>query len=166
MAAVHGCHVVVASGADLAYLVVRAPSDLAGNAGVLAGNATDSAQDLAGTKLELAGTARLDHEIACVSIGAVGAEKAPFVAVGLWGDLSVRVLRLPTLDHVIKQELPQAQVVPRAVLLCDLEGVTYLFCGLGDGHLYTAVFDVARGETRDMRRVREGKLGEEGLKMG
>ena len=47
------------------------------------------------------------------------------------------VLSLPDLRRVSSAPLAAAEVIPRAVLLCAFEGVSYLLAGLGDGQLFT-----------------------------
>lgn len=47
----------------------------------------------------------MQHEIACVDIHPIGTKspRANLVAVGLWTDMSVRVLRLPKLEEVVNE---------------------------------------------------------------
>jgi len=49
----------------------------------------------------------MEHEVACIDITplAVGKEHAELCSLGLWTDISVRVLKLPTLDIIHSQFL-------------------------------------------------------------
>jgi DNA damage-binding protein 1 len=54
----------------------------------------------------------------------------------LWS-AEVRVLATATLEELSSAPLTDAEVIPRAVLLCSFEGIPYLLAGLGDGQLFT-----------------------------
>lgn len=60
-------------------------------------------------------------------------ERADFIAVGLWS-VSVAVFALPDLQLIALESLG-GEIIPRSVMFANFEGVSYLFCGLGDGHL-------------------------------
>lgn len=49
----------------------------------------------------------LEHEVACLDITPLqeGAKSANIVAVGLWTDITARILRLPNLDEVNRESL-------------------------------------------------------------
>ena len=48
----------------------------------------------------------MPHEVACVDISPlVGREKAGFLAVGMWTEISVKVLRVPSLELLHTQLL-------------------------------------------------------------
>ncbi len=49
----------------------------------------------------------MEHEVACVDVTPVGEgrEKAEVCAVGLWTDISVRMLQLPSLANLCTQLL-------------------------------------------------------------
>jgi hypothetical protein len=52
----------------------------------------------------------MPYEISCVNINPVGSnEVAQYCAVGLWTDISVRVLRLPSLEQITKEILGGGQ---------------------------------------------------------
>ena len=56
----------------------------------------------------LSSNATMPHEVACVDISPLGgqeASKASFCAIGLWTEISVSLLRLPTLQQVDNQLL-------------------------------------------------------------
>jgi DNA damage-binding protein 1 len=116
--------VVAMEGCQLAYLQVQRGAD-----GALS--------------LSEARSVTLEHEIACLCCSPCSAgEDAELLAVGMWTEISVRVLRLPSLE-LAATELLGGDVIPRSVLIANLfeeEGVTgcpVLLCGLGDGQLFT-----------------------------
>lgn len=49
----------------------------------------------------------MDYEVACLDVTPLrdGNSRAEFVAVGLWTDISVRILRLPNFEEVTKEPL-------------------------------------------------------------
>ncbi len=48
----------------------------------------------------------MEYEVACVDVTPLGeAKRSDIVTVGLWTDISVRVLRLPTLDPLHTEPL-------------------------------------------------------------
>eukprot|EP01134_Creolimax_fragrantissima_P006011 CFRG6011T1 len=96
----------------------------------------------------------MDNEIACVSLSPVGElypgegddmnvdseecvpeTDAHLVAVGLWTDISVHVLYLPSLTPAAKARLG-GDVIPRSLLIVKLDDTfTRVICALGDGTL-------------------------------
>lgn len=73
----------------------------------------------------------MDHEIACLDINPFhDGSVAQLCAVGLWIDVTVRLLSLPQLE-LLKTEYLGGDYIARSVLLASLEGQHYLFCGLG-----------------------------------
>jgi DNA damage-binding protein 1 len=79
------------------------------------------------------------HEIACLDVTPLAdprAASSEICAVGLWS-AEVRVLATATLEELSSAPLTDAEVIPRAVLLCSFEGIPYLLAGLGDGQLFT-----------------------------
>ncbi len=97
--------------------------------------------ELHGRALKETGRVTLEHEVACVNITPLaGSERATALAVGLWTDVSVRILSLPALAPVTK-ELLGGNTIPRSVLFASFEGLHYLLAGLGDGHLFNFQLD-------------------------
>ena len=51
----------------------------------------------------------MEHEVACIDITPLGSEeentKADICAVGLWEDITVRILKLPSLEEITKESL-------------------------------------------------------------
>jgi len=71
-------------------------------------------------------------------------EPAVLVAIGLWNDVTVRLLALPDLQEVLCQPLG-GDTQARSVMLHQFGNVAYLLAGLGDGHLISFIL-----ETSDM----------------
>jgi DNA damage-binding protein 1 len=62
--------------------------------------------------------------------------KSIIVAVGMWTDNSIRILKLPDLYQVNSTQLGmEIQTQARDIILVQLEGKVYLLVGLGDGNL-------------------------------
>ncbi|KAG1365035.1 DNA damage-binding protein 1 [Cocos nucifera] len=80
---------------------------------------------------------QLEYEISCLDINPIGENShySSLAAVGMWTDISVRIFSLPSLELLTKENLG-GEIIPRSVLLCTFEGVSYLLCALGDGHLF------------------------------
>ncbi|KAM0860241.1 hypothetical protein ACQ4PT_046665 [Festuca glaucescens] len=98
--------------------------------------------------------AQLEHEISCVDLNPVGENQqySSLAAIGLWTDISVSIYSLPALELIWKENLG-GEIVPRSVLLCNLEGVSYLLCALGDGHLFSFLLNASTGELTDRKKV-------------
>ncbi|KAJ3088710.1 DNA damage-binding protein 1a, partial [Quaeritorhiza haematococci] len=100
---------------------------------------------------------QLEYEISCVDISPVDPEalNTSLCAVGLWTDISVRILQLPTLKEATK-ELLKGEIIPRSVLIAKFEDAVYLFAALGDGQLFNFILDPATGTLRDRKKISLG----------
>jgi len=98
----------------------------------------------------------MDHEIASLDIHPLGDNtRSTFCAVGMWTDYSIRLLTLPDLEQVQSYALP-VEVLPRSLIFATFEGINYLLCGLGDGHLFSFRFDVESGKLSESKKVSLG----------
>ncbi|KAI4365220.1 hypothetical protein MLD38_021226 [Melastoma candidum] len=88
--------------------------------------------------------AQLEYEISCLDINPIGDNPlySHLAAVGMWTDISIRIFSLPDLNLVTKQNLG-GEIIPRSVLLCAFEGIYYLLCALGDGHLLNFLLNMS-----------------------
>ncbi|KAK9943023.1 hypothetical protein M0R45_008648 [Rubus argutus] len=82
-------------------------------------------------------------------------EKNQLAAVGRWTDISVQIYSLPDLNCITKEHLG-GEIIPRSVLLCTFEGISYLLCALGDGHLLNFTLNATTGELTDRKKVSLG----------
>ncbi|KAL3687828.1 hypothetical protein R1sor_014137 [Riccia sorocarpa] len=100
---------------------------------------------------------QLEYEISCLDINPVGDDpnRSHLAAVGMWTDISVRVFSLPDLNLVTKENLG-GEIIPRSVLFCAFEGIPYLLCALGDGHLFNFVLDLSTGQLTDRKKISLG----------
>ncbi|KAJ3145216.1 DNA damage-binding protein 1a [Geranomyces michiganensis] len=83
---------------------------------------------------------QLDNEVSCVTIRP---EQSGICFVGVWGDVSVRLLELPSLHELDRQPIENG-MIPRSVLLVTMGDVEFAMAALGDGHLYTYIVDRAK----------------------
>ncbi|CAG4984132.1 unnamed protein product [Colias eurytheme] len=95
----------------------------------------------------------MEEEVACLDLGP-GDEEA-LLGVGLWTDISVRVLKLPDLKPLHTEKL-SGEIIPRSLLICVLEGVCYLLCALGDGSMFYFTVDQETGALSNKKRVTLG----------
>ncbi|ESQ55276.1 hypothetical protein EUTSA_v10024273mg [Eutrema salsugineum] len=97
---------------------------------------------------------QLEYEVSCLDINPIGDNPnySQLAAVGMWTDISVRIFLLPDLTLITKEQLG-GEIIPRSVLLCAFEGISYLLCALGDGHLLSFQLDTSSGELRDRKKV-------------
>lgn len=100
---------------------------------------------------------QLDYEISCLDINPSGENPnySTLAAVGMWTDISVRIFSLPSLELLAKENLG-GEIIPRSVLLCTFEGVSYLLCTLGDGHLLNFLLNLSTGELSNRKKVSLG----------
>ncbi|XP_046628743.1 DNA damage-binding protein 1 [Neodiprion virginianus] len=102
------------------------------------------------------GSVALQHEVACLDISPLdGNLEAKIVAVGLWTDISVRILTLPDLEEMNKEFLG-GEIIPRSILMTCFEGNTYLLCALGDGSMYYFTLQKQNGILSDKKKVTLG----------
>src|SRR5207249_688217 len=70
----------------------------------------------------------MEHEVACLDINPLkeGSERATLCAVGLWTDISTRVLQLPDFVELHKEMLG-GEIIPRYIFysLCFLHVFNY-----------------------------------------
>ncbi|XP_031275117.1 DNA damage-binding protein 1a [Pistacia vera] len=101
--------------------------------------------------------AQLEYEISCLDINPIGENPnySQIAAVGMWTDISVRIFSLPDLNLITKEHLG-GEIIPRSVLLCAFEGISYLLCALGDGHLLNFLLNMNTGELADRKKVSLG----------
>ncbi|XP_034833854.1 DNA damage-binding protein 1 [Maniola hyperantus] len=95
----------------------------------------------------------MEEEVACLDLGP-GDEDA-LLGVGLWNDISLRVLRLPDLRPLHTEKLC-GEIIPRSLLICVLEGVCYLLCALGDGSMFYFTVDQETGVLSNKKKVTLG----------
>lgn len=108
-------------------------------------------------KLEEKTKTQLEHEIACLDISPLDEDstRSDIVAVGLWTDISVCLLRIPSLEKIHVEKLG-GEIIPRSILLSQFEGINYLLCALGDGSMFYFVLDKENGKLADQKKVTLG----------
>merc|ERR1719186_1967742 len=107
-------------------------------------------------KLAQAGDTTLEHEVACIDMTPIeeGDIRTEVASVGLWTDISVRLIRLPTLEEITREYLG-GEIIPRSILMAKFEGTNYLLCALGDGSLFYFLL-TAQGTLTDKKKVTLG----------
>lgn len=127
------CQVVVSTGSVLYYIEIH-PNEL-----IMKGKTT------------------LDVEVACLDVSPLGEGnlRSDLVAVGLWTDISARILRLPDLSEATKEPLG-GEIIPRSVLMTNFEGHNYLLCALGDGSMFYFSLYKDSGTLADKKKVTLG----------
>ncbi|XP_041791855.1 DNA damage-binding protein 1 [Chelmon rostratus] len=113
-------------------------------------------QILAG-ELKQISTTEMEHEVACLDITPLGegGGESPLCAVGLWTDISARVLKLPCFTALHKEMLG-GEIIPRSILMTTFEGSYYLLCALGDGALFYFGLDLQTGALSERKKVTLG----------
>ena len=100
------------------------------------------------------GDSTLEYEVACIDLTPIeeGETRAEVASVGLWTDISVRLLRIPSLEEITR-EMIGGEIIPRSILIAKFEGVNYLLCSLGDGSLFYFLL-TSQGTLVDRRKVK------------
>ncbi|XP_017269738.1 DNA damage-binding protein 1 [Kryptolebias marmoratus] len=113
-------------------------------------------QILAG-ELKQISTTEMEHEVACLDITPLGegGGESQLCAVGLWTDISARVLKLPCFTPLHKEMLG-GEIIPRSILMTTFEGSYYLLCALGDGALFYFGLDLQTGALSERKKVTLG----------
>lgn len=101
--------------------------------------------------------AQLEYDVSCLDINPIGENPnySHLAAVGMWTDISVRIFSLPDLNLITREPLG-GEIIPRSVLLCAFEGISYLLCALGDGHLLNFLLNMSTGELTDRKKISLG----------
>uniref|UniRef100_A0A673HSU2 DNA damage-binding protein 1 n=1 Tax=Sinocyclocheilus rhinocerous TaxID=307959 RepID=A0A673HSU2_9TELE len=99
----------------------------------------------------------MEHEVACLDITPLGesAGESSICAVGLWTDISARLLKLPCFSPLHKEMLG-GEIIPRSILMTTFEGSHYLLCALGDGALFYFGLDIQTGVLSERKKVTLG----------
>ncbi|KAG7473858.1 hypothetical protein MATL_G00100300 [Megalops atlanticus] len=98
----------------------------------------------------------MEHEVACLDITPLGkGGESPLCAVGLWTDISARILKLPSFSTLHKEMLG-GEIIPRSILMTTFEGSHYLLCALGDGALFYFGLDLQSGVLSERKKVTLG----------
>ncbi|KAI8809869.1 mono-functional DNA-alkylating methyl methanesulfonate N-term-domain-containing protein [Cladochytrium replicatum] len=105
--------------------------------------------EIGSQNLNLVGKTTMEHDISCVDITPWEAdgERASHVLVGLWTDISIRLLAIPTLEQVAKENLG-GEILCRSVLTTAFEGIRYVFAALADGHLFSFVVNTSPSSSK------------------
>lgn len=113
--------------------------------------------EIAMGSLTIVGSATMEHEVACLDISPIrdGEHLSELCAVGLWTDISARILRIPTFQELHKEMLG-GEIIPRSILMTTFEGIHYLLCALGDGSLFYFNFNPVTGMLTDRKKVTLG----------
>lgn len=100
---------------------------------------------------------QMEHEIACLDASILDekASKSDILAVGLWTEISVCLLKLPSLEKIHVEKLG-GEIIPRSILLVKFEGIEYLLCALGDGSMFYFVLDRKACKLTDQKKVTLG----------
>ena len=119
---------------------------------------TSSSSSSSSSSLQHAGVD--DHDDVSMSIPSHSSPaqlKSIFASVGLWGDFSLRILRIPSLEQVAEEPIG-TQFPVRSTLLASVEtSQHFFFAGLGDGHLLTFRIDAATGALTERKKVPLGR---------
>ncbi|KAK1784941.1 hypothetical protein P4O66_018374 [Electrophorus voltai] len=110
-----------------------------------------------GGELKQISSTEMEHEVACLDITPLGesGSESSLCAVGLWTDISARVLRLPCFSPLHKEMLG-GEIIPRSILMTTFEGSHYLLCALGDGALFYFGLDLQTGVLSERKKVTLG----------
>uniref|UniRef100_A0A3Q2R3P2 DNA damage-binding protein 1 n=1 Tax=Fundulus heteroclitus TaxID=8078 RepID=A0A3Q2R3P2_FUNHE len=108
-------------------------------------------------ELKQISTTEMEHEVACLDITPLGegGNESTLCAVGLWTDISARVLKLPCFTALHKEMLG-GEIIPRSILMTTFEGSYYLLCALGDGALFYFGLDLQTGALSERKKVTLG----------
>ncbi|XP_017694417.1 PREDICTED: DNA damage-binding protein 1 [Lepidothrix coronata] len=99
----------------------------------------------------------MEHEVACLDITPLGDSNgmSPLCAIGLWTDISARILKLPSFE-LLHKEMLGGEIIPRSILMTTFESSHYLLCALGDGALFYFGLSLETGSLSDRKKVTLG----------
>jgi len=107
--------------------------------------------------LEQVSEMSLDYEIACIDINPLNEsqDSTELCCIGLWTEISVRILHLPDFAELHKEMLG-GDIIPRSVIAAAFENTHYLLCALGDGSLFYFTLNLQTGLLSDRKKVTLG----------
>ncbi|XP_071974589.1 DNA damage-binding protein 1 [Engystomops pustulosus] len=99
----------------------------------------------------------MEHEVACLDVTPLGGSDAmsTLCAIGLWTDISARILSLPGFQ-LLHKEMLGGEIIPRSILMTSFENSHYLLCALGDGALFYFSLNTETGLLSDRKKVTLG----------
>ncbi|KAM8940290.1 DNA damage-binding protein 1 [Pelodytes ibericus] len=99
----------------------------------------------------------MEHEVACLDVTPLGGSDAmsTLCAIGLWTDISARILALPSFQ-LLHKEMLGGEIIPRSILMTSFESSHYLLCALGDGALFYFSLNTETGLLSDRKKVTLG----------
>lgn len=99
----------------------------------------------------------LNNEVACLDISLLDPKtnRAKLIAVGSWTDISVTILKVPTLE-ILNNETLGGEMIPRSILMTNFEGINYLLCALGDGSMFYFTLNPNDAVLKDKKKVTLG----------
>ncbi|KAG2220152.1 hypothetical protein INT45_013850, partial [Circinella minor] len=108
------------------------------------GNGTLVYLEVNGDTLVQKSATKFENEISCLDINPLNDEslefRADYLAIGLWSGENLQLVRLPNLQVTAKDTLPD-KLVPRSLLLVNLDKSYYLMVTLGDGQMISYKID-------------------------
>lgn len=106
-------------------------------------------------RVSLVSEAEMEHEVACLDINPLRGSRARICSVGLWTDISIRILQMPSLSQLHCEKL-EGEIIPRSIIAATFEGIHFLLCALGDGSLFYFLFDPDTGFLTERKKVTLG----------
>ncbi|KAM4617194.1 DNA damage-binding protein 1 [Discoglossus pictus] len=99
----------------------------------------------------------MEHEVACLDVTPLKGNEAmsTLCAIGLWTDISARILSLPDFQ-LLHKEMLGGEIIPRSILMTSFESSHYLLCALGDGALFYFSLNTETGLLSDRKKVTLG----------
>ncbi|XP_053576428.1 DNA damage-binding protein 1 [Bombina bombina] len=99
----------------------------------------------------------MEHEVACLDVTPLKGNDAmsTLCAIGLWTDISARILSLPDFQ-LLHKEMLGGEIIPRSILMTSFESSHYLLCALGDGALFYFSLNTETGVLSDRKKVTLG----------
>ncbi|KAK1397356.1 DNA damage-binding protein 1a [Heracleum sosnowskyi] len=96
----------------------------------------------------------IKYDVSCLDISPIGEDQeySKLATVGMWTNTCVGIFVLPNLQLLTKEYLGGGNV-SRSVLMCKLDGISYLLCAIGDGHLLIFLLNQKTGRLTDMIKV-------------
>ncbi|XP_027838000.2 DNA damage-binding protein 1-like isoform X1 [Aphis gossypii] len=117
--------------------------------------------EIGSNKVSQNGFIKLEHEVSCLDVCSFKnqfSKTISLVAVGLWMDISIKVLQLPNFKELVREPLGEEIIIPRSILMVTFENIDYLLCALGDGSLCYFHLNPENGVLSDKRKVNLGTL--------
>lgn len=104
------------------------------------------------SEIKLINEIEMEYEASCLDISSLTEKRSKLCAVGLWKDISVRIMSLPDFKLLHTEKLG-GEIIARSTLMAHFDHTSYLFTAIGDGSLLSYILNTETGTLSEKKKV-------------